>query len=355
MSGIKAQRLVLHLGHGKTGSTSIQRSLRASVDVLTSAGILFPDPGRHDNHQFLFPRLHGALPDDPVQLASLGANPAAARQMAEQHWQNLLGDIRRMRPDTIVLSCENQFRPFETNALHQLSQTCAELAERTEIVVYLRSPSSFFMSNVQQDVKKRPEFRFVSASRCRDTLEPFLQHGPGPVSAIRFSREDLKDGDVVTDFVSRFLPELDASQLTRDMAEENTSASAEAMALLQDMFRGTRLPPRGYRRDLKAFRKVVIDADRKEPGRSRPVLYDHVRAAIAARVIDHDWLADTFDLRFPDSAPTMPRAKAEAIYAGLRDVTDVCPVDTNRKERLWQTAAKLGATRLGLIRRLLKT
>lgn len=351
---MKAGRLILHLGHGKTGSTSIQRSLRASQKVLSASGVLFPDPGRHDNHQFLFPHLHGSLPDDPVQLASLGVSPADARRTAARYWQALKDAMEQERPKVLVLSCENQFRPFSPAALQRLTDHCRQLAEQTEVVAYLRSPASFFLSNVQQDVKKRPEFRPISASRCRDTLEPFIQHGPGSVTALRFAREALEGGDVVTDFVTRFLPELDPASLTRDTTEENTSVSAEAMALLQDMFRGERVPPRAYRRDLKAFRKIIVDTDAQVSGRKRPTLFDHVRHATEARVMDHDWLRDTLGVAFPDlEADPMPRQEAEVIYGGLHDVADICPVDAVRKEALWQAALDAGRAQLGLLRRLL--
>ena len=350
---MKAGRLILHLGHGKTGSTSIQRSLRASGDVLKAAGILFPDTGRHDNHQFLFPHLHGSLPDDPVQLASLGPSPAAARKTAAQYWEALGQAMLDNRPDVLVLSCENQFRPFTPAALKRLTEHCQTLAEQTEVVAYLRSPASFFLSMAQQDVKKRPEFRRISPSRCRDTLEPFLDHGPGPVTALGFSRATLAGGDVVQDFVTRFLPEVDPAQLTRDTTEENTSVSAEAMALLQEMFRGTRSAPRAFRKDLKALRKIIVETDAKVDGSTRPVLFDHVRAAVEARVTELDWLHQCFKLTFADLRNTdMSRDEAEVIYAGLHDIADICAVDNDRKEALWQAAVKTSTARLGPLRRL---
>ncbi|MBV7397400.1 hypothetical protein [Mameliella sediminis] len=335
----RAERLILHLGHGKTGSTSIQRCLRSSAPQLMAAGVLFPDPGRHDNHQLLFPHLHGDLPDDPVQMASLADTVQEARANASRLWEDLLTQIAREKPRTIVLSCENQFRPLPTEALARLTENCARIAKRTDVVAYLRSPAPFFLSNVQQDIKKRPEFRPISPSRIRDTLEPFVDHGPGPVHARRFARDHLLGGDVVVDFVSRFLPELDPDALARGSEEDNTSVSAEAMTLLQQVFRGTRELPRRYAEDKKALRKIIVAMDAEVPGAKRPGLFPQVRAICEARVTDLEWTQHALDVSFPDmGAPEMPQPEAEALFSELRDVAQICAVDDTRVEALWQAS-----------------
>ncbi|SNS31006.1 hypothetical protein [Antarctobacter heliothermus] len=336
---MKAVRLVLHIGHGKTGSTSIQRALRASGPLLADRQVLFPDPGRHDNHQLLFPFLTGSLPDDPVQMSSLAPTPEAAHAQAAQLWNDLRSRIANERPQTVVLSCENQFRPFPPEAMARLRETCAQIADETQVIAYLRSPSPFFLSNVQQDVKKRPEFRRISASRIRDALGPFVSDGPGPITARLFSREALLNGDVVTDFMAQALPEIDAGALTRGPAEENSSVSAEAMALLQQIFRGTRPVPARFRDNLKAFRKIVVATDAKVPGAARPRLFDQVRAVTEARVTDLDWTRDILGVAFPDLGPaSMPQEDAEAAFQRLRDVGDICAVDAARQESLWQAS-----------------
>lgn len=350
---MKAVRLILHIGHGKTGSTSIQRALRASAPLLADHHVLFPDPGRHDNHQLLFPYLTGSLPDDPVQMSSLATTPGAARAQAAQLWDTLRRQIEKERPRTVVLSCENQFRPFPPEAMTRLRETCAQIADQTQVIAYLRSPAPFFLSNVQQDVKKRPEFRSVSASRIRDTLSPFVTDGPGPVTARLFSRDALLRGDVVSDFVAEVLPEIDPDALTRGPAEENASVSAEAMALLQQIFRGTRPAPSRFRDDLKSLRKIVVATDAKVPGATRPSLFDHVRTATEVRVTDLDWTKEVLGIEFPDLGPaSMPQKEAEIAFQNLRDVGDICPVDATRLEALWK--ATLAAATVGRMPRLFR-
>ena len=348
---VKAERLILHLGHGKTGSTSIQRSLRQSRRLMRETGILFPDPGRHDNHQLLFPHLWGELPHDPVQVASLGAEDSQIRAQAEGLWHRLLGQVQDERPKTLVLSCENQFRPFSETAYARLTQHCMHLAESVVVVAYLRRPASFFLSNVQQDVKKRPEFRPVTQSRVRDALEPAVRFGPGPVKAHAFDRSTLIGGDVVTDFVTRYLPEIPIDALTR-ANEANTSVTAEAMALLQDLFRGDLQAPLGFRSNLKALRKIVVATDSLVDGGVRPKLFDDVHNLLEARSVEFDWIADTLQVVFPPPPTGLTAETAENRYRKLKDVAQICPVDTHRKDALWAACVKTAQEAAGPLTRL---
>jgi len=333
---MKVARLILHIGDGKTGSTAIQRCLRASREKLAEVGVLFPDPGPHDNHQLLFPHLHDNLPKDPVQLASLGSDATAIRKEAKRRFDLLLQDIAAHRPHTIVLSCENQFRPFPPEAMSQLTKRCGEIADRTEVFAYLRDPATFALSYAQQDVKKRPEFRRLSPARYRDVLEPYNVAGPGPLQVARFGPDALKDGDAVADFFSRLLPDVPPEMLVRATYEENTSISAEAMALLQEVFRDTRPLPKGVRGDKKALRKQLVACDRHVPGGTRPALHPGLKAVFENRCTDLDWLEATFNLQFPGiDQGAMPRESAEARYADIKNVADLCPVDASRKAALW--------------------
>ncbi len=348
---MRAKRLILHLGDSKTGSTAIQKALRASQAALDAAGVLFPDPGRHDNHQLLFPHLHGVLPDDPVQMDSLGGNPAKARAEAARRWADLKAQVNRAAPDTIVLSCENQFRPYDTEALARLEAHANEIAEKTHVFAYLRSPASFFLSYAQQSLKKRPEIRVLSPSRYRDTLEPLATRFP--VSVARAGRDALRGGDAVTDFCARFLPNVPADALIRETDAVNETVSAEAMVLLQAIFRESRPLPAGFRRNKKALRRIVMACDGQVAGATRPSLHDAVRTAVETRQTDLGWLQDRFGLTFPDLGPRdMDTAEAIRLHDALRDVADLCPVDHDRVETLWAAVQHSAAASLSPIARL---
>jgi hypothetical protein len=224
-------RALLHIGQGKTGSTSIQNALRLNGEVLARHDVFYPESGKHTNHQDIFTYLTGDVKHhDPRHK---GARADARKiGLGKRHWQEALREIDRRQPELVVLSCENQFRPFAPEALQRLTEMIAPVFSEVEVVAYLRDPASYFLSMAQQDVKKRARLFNPSTTGFRDVLEPWLTYGPGRVSALRFLKADLYEGDVVADFCHRFLP-FAASDLPGTEVPANESMSAEAMDILQ--------------------------------------------------------------------------------------------------------------------------
>ncbi|MFZ5961905.1 hypothetical protein ACOXXX_03050 [Thalassococcus sp. BH17M4-6] len=329
--------LLLHLGQDKTGSTAIQRSLYGSPAALRDAGLYFPDPGGHASHRQIFPHLTGCLPEDPVQMKTLAKSEAAAFATAQAMWADTLRQMQAAPPRRLILSSETEFRSYPKAGFERLVQTLNAVVDKVRVVAYLRSPASFFVSRVQQDLKKRPEPSRIPPDHYRRVLAPWRDLGPGPVEVVEYRREALFQGDVIADFCQRFLPELDRARLA-DPGYSNPTLSAEAMDLLQDFHRGeVQAPYAWYARRPQRFKNLVAQADAEVEGKTRPRLHDSLRAVIEARTTDLDWLEGEFGLTFGDvSPPQMPRATAEERFQTLRDVADICPVDSARKAALWQ-------------------
>jgi hypothetical protein len=326
--------LLVHIGHGKTGSTAIQRTLQRNAPALAAAGVLWPDADGHANHQEIFHHLTGEVKRAPGAPASPRDDARRLRRSARL-WETLLERIAAERPRLVVLSCENQFRPFALAALARLSGLLAPQFGAIRVVAYLRAPASHFLSAAQQDLKKRPEFEIPSRSRYRDTLEPWMRHGPGPVTCLRFGRADLRNGDVVEDFCTRFLP-LDFAALTPMGDPENVTVSAEAMEMLQTYFRGALPPPHPwYGRRPQRMKALIRAGDAATPGFAKPCLHAGLKEAFEARATDLGWLEDTFGITFDEVEPAaMSVEAAEARVVGLRDVADICPIDPERRAAL---------------------
>lgn len=346
--------LILHIGHGKTGSTSIQRSLQQAPDALRRVKILMADADGHTNHQRLFAHLTG------VPKTQTGSNETSetALTVASRLWRNLQNQIETQRPETVVISCENQFRPFDRAVFDRMNGLLHATFKTTRVVCYLRAPVSYFLSAVQQDLKKNGDFVLPSANRFRDTLEPWQTFGPGPITARKFDRAALDGGNVVTDFCTHFLPALDPATLGSFATEENTTLSGEAMQILQGYFRGDhRAPHAWYAHRAQRFKALVRRADAATPGGSKPKLHVGLDRVIDARTADLDWVATQFGVTFPEiPAATLPQPEAEARYQSLRNVADVCAVDPGRLTALQgriDTMARAEQAPLQRLRRLL--
>jgi len=84
-------RVILHIGTHKTGTTAIQGSLGEASDALLSRGVLYPRSGRRGVGH--------------VELARLAEHPGEMPGGREGE-QELLEEIRAASPSTLVLSAE---------------------------------------------------------------------------------------------------------------------------------------------------------------------------------------------------------------------------------------------------------
>ncbi|KNG94379.1 hypothetical protein [Pseudaestuariivita atlantica] len=344
--------LTLHIGHDKTGSTAVQRALAHEAGALRAAGVVFPVPARHDNHQILWPALTGTLPDDPVQMQTLAPSVQAAWANADAALHDLETLVREHGPDHVVLSNEMAFRAWSDAELDRLASVAKSMGVTgMSALAYLRDPASYMMSVVQQDVKKRPRFRPISASRYRDALGPFVERMP--VTAVAFDRATLIGGDVVADFCARVLPEETRAGVIAAAKRDNETFSAEAMAVMEAYFRGEiEAPSRWHGQRPQRVKRLVAEADRKVPGYARPRLKDGLAEVARARATDLDWLADRFGIDFTGDTGGITQDEAEARFAELTDVAHVTEVDRDRFDAIVAEVAEAGRRESGLFPRL---
>jgi hypothetical protein len=340
--------LLIHIGQGKTGSTSIQNFLRTNPEMLRDAGVLFPETGKHTNHQDIFSYLTDDVKQHDPRLSGARADNRK-RALGEAFWQNARDTIDKTNPRLVILSCENQFRPFPAAALQRLTEELRPIFSHIDVCAYLRDPASHFLSSAQQDLKKRPDFTIPSRSYFRDTLEPWRLHGPGPLTCVRFARSELAGQDVVTDFCQRFAG-IDPAGAKHSATEDNTSLSPEAMEIMQRYLRGEiDAPTRYHAKRTQRMKALVQEADGNCPGFSRPRLRDGLKEAIEARAQDLDWLDQTFGVRFPEiGQPALSPEQADQRIRGLSKVSDVCVTDPDRIEALQAEIARLAAGRRSL-------
>ncbi|MGR3662168.1 MAG: hypothetical protein ACU0CA_13425 [Paracoccaceae bacterium] len=310
--------IIFHIGHPKTGTTTLQRTLQASRTCLAKAGILHPDTGDHPNHKILIPHLFEAGQDDENKASAV--------------WESVIGQVEAARPHTIIFSSEGFFRSRGEASMQALKANLHAISEDVKIAAYLREPASFTLSRAQQRVKRSPSIALIADDYYRAAIEPYMASNIGSLNVRLFDRNMLKDSDIVADFFDQNLPGFDTSALVR-AKDSNISLSAEAMSLLQDIAMGIRKIPLGN------ARKIIGDTDQHLDGYARPKMHAHVTQAIRSRATDLDWLSDNFDLRFPGIDPgAMAKTEAVRICENLTLVEDLCIVDTERKDALWRAS-----------------
>ena len=155
------RRLVLHIGHYKTGTTALQDQLSALHTVLAKHGVLYPRAGRpvggNPSHSGLsFQELHRAqshLPfwyrTSPAFADYVAGNAAPARD-------GLAAEISASSAETIIISSE-EFIRYGSDQGVPAEQTKSMLRcfpfDHLTIVCYIRRPDRYIESWYNQLVK----------------------------------------------------------------------------------------------------------------------------------------------------------------------------------------------------------
>lgn len=150
-------RLVIHIGTHKTGSTAIQRSLVGAREFLLARGILYPKPGRD--------RLagHGELARGLT--ATSGAPTETPTHLA------FLEELRDTGASVLVISAEGLGSDFSGRSVAWARAACEELRPReARILAYVRPQWEYMESSYAQRVKD---------GRTWVTFEEYFERGLG--------------------------------------------------------------------------------------------------------------------------------------------------------------------------------
>lgn len=218
---------ILHVGMGKTGSTSIQYSLDAADLPLHH----YVRTGG-SNHSDVFIALFG--PDNHrrnlFQIRE-GRSDAALREQQTEWRRALKAELRDTRKPAVIFSAEALAMPnADAGAVAALRDILAPHFDRFQVIGYVRPPISYLQSSFQQRVKCGEWSRLtLTPLAYRSRFEKFDRlFGRENVTLVKFDRATLAGGDVVLDFTRRIGVALRPDQVI----SRNETLSLEVMALL---------------------------------------------------------------------------------------------------------------------------
>lgn len=199
----------LHIGTGKTGTTTIQDFLAANRRSLSKQGILYPkSPGKRRHVRVSF----FARNDKRVKAMNEwkrrgGGEPDTFR---EEFRAAFLKEIDNSNAQTTILSDEalSALRDEEIARLKELLDACFN---QVHVIIYLRRQDDYIASRYQQDIKKGrtytldeylrrlPRGTYDYHAKCRRFARYF---GKGQVLPRVFDRESFVGGSLLHDFAS---------------------------------------------------------------------------------------------------------------------------------------------------------
>lgn len=323
-------KTILHVGMTKTGSTALQGSLAAARPDLKRYGILYPEspdkvPSRH---QHLLTRRFLKYDEVPQHVARHFDSKRDMDRAYRTFLKSIPEQAQTRSASCLVMSSEHLFRRLNWFQRQAIRKDFLRVGlQDTEIALYIRRPSSRYLSMLQQGLKGVGKLRRPRRTKYRGRFRSF-EHlfGKPALKPKVFARESLHEGDILKDFELRFLSRQGVPTGTlRPDEKDNVSLSAEGMLLMEWLRRDGKADP------AQSFspRKVCLAVEAAEPlvETSKPKL----NAAIAEQV-DYGsdevlWLQEEWGLTFHGydydrirAGDFAPRPSRECAFSDLVDV-----------------------------------
>ena len=242
-AGIRLERVILHIGTEKTGTTTIQSFLRDNRKLLAKHGFVVPTTIGQSNH-WLLPGIFcesDAL-EDMFRLMRI--NNAGDRIRAKASWRDALAAelvAAASSKNAAIISSEHlQSRLRTESELNELANFFRKFANKVNIVLYIRSPLATAVSLYSTAIKNgalmgaipgpdSPYFKVV-VDHARTIRLWSSVFGRNNLIIRLFDRDCLLNGDIVDDFI--FTCSLKIGSFAKPK-RENESLSALGLELLR--------------------------------------------------------------------------------------------------------------------------
>jgi hypothetical protein len=225
--------VILHIGTGKTGTTTIQHLMRLSRPALADVGVLYPmtpGPVRHTKFGLSF-RTDDDLATMPAWKRMRAQDPERFRRRVQRKLRKEIAEADLPR----VLFSDEALYGFRGDLLARLRAFTDELGGQVRIVVYLRRQDDHLISYYQQQVKVGETQRLVDWARTdRSSTYDYAQRlaewrqGMEHAELVvrRFERSAFRDGSLEADFLEaadiKGVPAIPVERKNESMSAEAT-------------------------------------------------------------------------------------------------------------------------------------
>lgn len=231
--------LVLHLGAGKTGTSSIQSWFHRNREALSERGVCYPltpGPARHVRLGFAVRPRADVEASVEWRRSDLGDHRAFRRTFTA----DLLAEVAAAPDATVVMSDEALYSGDDAT-LTRLRRLAARISPSVRAVVYLRRQDDHLVSRYQQSVKTGAIERLTDFAKL-DHTDAYDYHArltrierrlrPGALVVRRFESPRFGPEGLIGDFLDAAALDLDRTGLL-DVAPQNESLDAEAVEFLR--------------------------------------------------------------------------------------------------------------------------
>lgn len=152
----RPDRVLLHVGHGKTGSSFLQAALANSPEALAAHGLGYPiDPEVAENAR------RGG-----ISSGNMAPSARALQSALEQGWEG--------PQDTLLISSESFFYKMRLKGFPEKLRQLLPDAE-VQVLLYVRDPLEHAVSKYQQGVKRGGFEAFLASYNTPGNVAQFLK------------------------------------------------------------------------------------------------------------------------------------------------------------------------------------
>lgn len=256
-------KLFLHIGLGKTGTTSLQNFFARNRKELYSAGVIYPEYGAVSNAHHLL------SPHQPPFLKSLWTFIDA------QEWApKLARDADRpvLLSSEIISSLDAALVPRFAAAIRPHFDV--------RVIVYLRRIDNLVMATYNQQIKAGTQRTHIEDSafilferlRFDKKLQPWIDAFGGENIDVRaYERRQFRDGDICGDFLERTFGIKDTGLFTAERESANSNprlsyAALEFKRIINNVIPNTQISSR--------FNSALLDYSARHDAESTSVFHE---------------------------------------------------------------------------------
>lgn len=317
------RKLFLHIGSGKTGTTSIQKFLSVNRKGLLKQNFCYP--GSAVNHHQIVTLFESDVKVLPREFAVVDQSTLCNSSVSYSN--SLLAEIKKSETDFIISTeyFQNITTPQNVKKIHRFF---SEYFDSIEVIFFVREPVGLYQSLVQQFVKAASVFPGPSLSfKFRSVIEAWRSFFPVTVKVFESGR------DVVQTFCET--TGIDASSFYT-VGESNQSLSMEQVFLLCKIqhFLYTE-----HENIFKPHLKLISDNPPPPFLFHKPVVTNQVKALLwENNVAEFEWLNKKCGTSFklPSNGEKISRKirKSSGIFDNLPSIFEVNLETTAKYEAL---------------------
>jgi len=324
-------KLILHIGHAKTGTTSIQDFLAKNNKNLLELGYLYPVRlSPRNNHVVL---RAGFLETEHLNTHDFQVyegNDEWFKKDAELFLKAMSEDIERFKPHTVILSAEQMFRDFSSRSKISLAEFLGGYFSKVLVVAYIKNPIENYISSLSQLLRTGINNLAPKLRPIKNVIEYYEGQFPGSVKLHSFERSQLINGDVLNDFLARYAPDAVNLLKYKKVNRSNISLSWPLLLTLRKL--RLQVQPEG-KKPLMQTRMLLARIAKENQKKIRqqtdfkPQLRAQVSDYLHQSAGDFFWLRECYGVNFPglnyDLIKPAPNAGRENLkFDSLNSIID---------------------------------